>query len=367
MSGTSLDGIDVVLADLAPAVPRVLTARTVPFEPSLRTRLASLCAPGAEGGAEDRIDALGEADTALGHAIGEAVAALLHEAAVPASAVRAIGSHGQTVRHRPPPRPDPFTLQLGDPNVVAERTGLPVVADFRRRDLAAGGQGAPLVPAFHAAVFGAATDRVVVNVGGMANVTLLPGGRPEDATGFDTGPGNVLLDAWARRHLLADRDEGGAWAGQATVDPALLARLLDEPYFTAPPPKSTGREHFDLPWLEARLAGGAMPAPAAVQATLTELTARTIADGIRAAAPLRPNEVLVRGGGRHNAVLMERLAAALPETRVSTTDAHGLDGDWVEAVAFAWLAERRLAALPGNLPAATGASGPRILGALYLP
>jgi anhydro-N-acetylmuramic acid kinase len=223
------------------------------------------------------------------------------------------------------------------------------------------------VPAFHAAVLGAATDRVVVNVGGMANVTLLPGGRPEDATGFDTGPGNVLLDAWARRHLLAERDDRGAWAGQATVDPALLARLLDDPYFAAPPPKSTGREHFDLPWLEARLAVGATPAPAAVQATLTELTARTIADGIRAAAFLRPTEVLVCGGGRHNDVLMERLAAALPEVRVSTTDAHGLDGDWVEAVAFAWLAARRLAALPGNVPAATGASGPRILGALYLP
>jgi anhydro-N-acetylmuramic acid kinase len=366
MSGTSLDGIDVVLVDLAPAVPRVLAGRTVPFEPSLRSRLTRLCRPGDEH-AGDRIDALGEADTALGRAIGEAVAALLRDAAVRAADVRAIGTHGQTVRHRPPPRGDPFTLQLGDPNLVAEHTGIPVVADFRRRDLAAGGQGAPLVPAFHATVLGAATDRVVVNVGGMANVTLLPGGRPEDATGFDTGPGNVLLDAWARLHLLADRDDRGAWARQATVDGALLARLLDDPYFAAPPPKSTGRERFDLPWLERRLAAGPTPAPAAVQATLTELTARTIADGIRAADSLRPTEVLVCGGGRHNDALMERLAADLPGMQVAPTEAHGLDGDWVEAVAFAWLAARRLAALPGNVPAATGARGPRVLGALYLP
>jgi anhydro-N-acetylmuramic acid kinase len=362
MSGTSLDGIDVALIDLATPLPRVFQARTAPIPKDLRARLLQLCAPGA-----DSLDLLGETDARLGRTIATAIIDLLDEAGVERAAIRAIGSHGQTVRHRPPPHGAPFTLQIGDPNIIAEDTGITVVADFRRRDVAAGGQGAPLVPAFHAAMLGATHDRVVVNIGGMANITILPAAAPDAAYGFDTGPGNVLLDGWARRHLLADMDSGGAWAGQARPDDRLLEQLLDEAYFRAPAPKSTGREHFDLPWLDARLERSPPCAPATVQATLTELTARTIASGILETAATHPRDVLVCGGGRHNAHLMARLAAALPDVALSSTDAQGLDGDWVEAMAFAWLAKCRLEGVPGNLPAATGAAGPRVLGAVYAP
>ncbi|HSG88702.1 MAG TPA: anhydro-N-acetylmuramic acid kinase [Pseudomonadales bacterium] len=357
MSGTSLDGIDVALVDLATAIPVVLHARTVPIDPDLRADMTRLCMPG-----NDHVDLLGASDTAFGDAIGTAVLEVLAEASVDPSRILAIGSHGQTIRHRPEGA-RPFTLQIGDPNRIAERTGITVVADFRRRDMAAGGQGAPLVPAFHRAVFGSSRDRVVVNIGGMANITLLHADRPTEAGGFDTGPGNVLLDGWARRHLLTPMDEGGAWAAQARVDTELLDDLLTDPYFSAPAPKSTGREHFDMPWLDARLERAR--APAAVQATLTELTARTIADGIRVTASMAPADVLVCGGGRHNDLLMARLAAALPGARVLRTDEMGMDGDWVEAVAFAWLAQRRLAGLAGNVPAVTGAAGERVLGAIY--
>jgi anhydro-N-acetylmuramic acid kinase len=356
MSGTSLDGLDVVLVDLAPDVPRVLAARTVPFEAALAEDLRALCAPGDDG-----LDRLASADVALAEATAAAILDLLADADTPPAAVRAVGSHGQTVRHRPRARP-PFTVQIGDGAVIAERTGITTVCDFRRRDVAAGGEGAPLVPAFHRAVFSGSGDRVVVNIGGMANLTLLPAGGP--TAGFDTGPGNVLIDGWARRHLLAEMDEGGRWAAQATIDPALLEILLEEPWFAAPPPKSTGREHFDLPWLDARL-GETTRSPATVAATLTELTARTIADGITGLARLAPADVVVCGGGRRNDFLMERLAAQLPAAEVRTTDALGLDGDWVEAVAFAWLARERLAGRPGNVPAVTGAAGERLLGVVH--
>lgn len=363
MSGTSLDGIDVALADLSGRIPAVLAARTYPFESDLGADLARLCAPG-----EDHLDLLGVTDARLGERIAEAVLDLLSGAGVGAARVRAIGSHGQTVRHRPGSGRDAFTLQIGDPNRIAERTGIDVVADFRRRDMAAGGQGAPLVPAFHREVFGGTTDRVIVNIGGMANITVLPASSGavsgiQDAGGFDTGPGNVLLDGWARRHLLAPMDADGAWAAQGAVDAALLERLLDDPWFSAPAPKSTGREQFDLHWLQARM--DRPLAPAAVQATLTELTARTIASGITRTAGMQPAEVLVCGGGRRNGLLMQRLQAALPMARVAATDSLGMDGDWVEAVAFAWLAQRRLGLQPGNVPSVTGAVGERILGALY--
>lgn len=376
MSGTSLDGIDVALADLTTDVPRLIHARTHEIEPGLHADLVRLCAPG-----DDHVDLLGRTDSRFGAAIGRAVLALLEEADVPAAAIRAIGSHGQTIRHRPGARgasaqqgrsddeDATFSLQIGDPNRIAELTGISVVADFRRRDMAAGGEGAPLVPAFHRAVFSSDRHRVVVNIGGMANVTLLPAGdaaagvNAAVAGGFDTGPGNVLLDGWARRHLLSPMDRNGDWAAQGRVDPDLLHALLGDPWFGAPAPKSTGREHFDMHWLDARL--DRSRAPAAVQATLTELTARSIAHGITGTAAMVPEEVLVCGGGRHNALLMERLQCALPAAKVMTTDAVGVDGDWVEALAFAWLAQCRLEQRPGNAPAATGARGPRILGAIY--
>lgn len=357
MSGTSLDGIDLVVADFAAPVPRLLAAATVPMPAGLRTDLMNLCRPG-----NDSIDLLGSADVRLARTIAAGLLHLLDDNGIAAARIQALGSHGQTIRHRPDDDAA-FTLQIGDPNLVAELTGVTVVADFRRRDMAAGGQGAPLVPAFHAALFQAAFDRVVVNIGGMANVSILPGGDPGGVTGFDTGPGNALLDAWAERHLGRAYDADGAWGRQAAPDPALLAALLADPYFARPAPKSTGREHFDLEWLDARLPPAA-PA-ATVQATLTELTARSIAHGIVETAGMRPKEVLVCGGGRHNGLLMARLAAALPEVQVGSTDAAGLDGDWVEALAFAWLARQRLALQPGNVPAVTGACGPRVLGAIY--
>jgi len=357
MSGTSLDGIDLVVADLSEPIPRLKAARTIDIPGPLRSHLLTLCQPGA-----DHLALFGHCDVALAEVIARGLMDLLAEHGIAATRLVALGSHGQTVRHLPD-GPHPFTLQIGDPNVIAERTGITVVADFRRRDLAAGGQGAPLVPAFHAALFTAAEDRVIVNIGGMANITILPASQPGAAGGFDTGPGNVLLDAWAERELGQPMDAGGQWASQARPDPTLLETLWADPYFKRPAPKSTGREHFHLAWLQARL--DRPVAPAVVQATLTELTARSIAHGILHTAGANPKQVMVCGGGRHNMLLMERLGAALPNATIGTTDEFGLDGDWVEAVAFAWLAKQRLAMLPGNLSAVTGAAGPRILGAVY--
>lgn len=357
MSGTSLDGIDLVIADLNSGVPRLVAARTLAIAGPLRSDLLTLCHGGA-----DHLELFGQCDVALAEAIAIGLLDLLAEHHLEPERIIALGSHGQTVRHQPQGQ-HPFTLQIGDPNVIAERTGITVVADFRRRDLAAGGQGAPLVPAFHAALFTASEDRVIVNIGGMANITVLPADQPAAATGFDTGPGNVLLDAWAERELGRPLDAGGRWASQARFDPNLLETFWTDPYFHRPAPKSTGREHFNLGWLQARL--DRPIAPAVVQATLTELTARSIAHGILHTAGVTPERVMVCGGGRHNHLLMERLAAALPNSEIGTTDALGLDGDWVEAAAFAWLAKQRLDMLPGNLPAVTGAAGPRILGAIY--
>jgi anhydro-N-acetylmuramic acid kinase len=363
MSGTSLDGIDVVLAALPQAGPRVLHARTYPFAAELRAELAELCHARTVD-----LEAFGATDARLGETIGASINELLAEVGVSPTRIEAIGSHGQTVRHMPRRPPAPFTMQIGDPARIAEQTGITVVADFRRADVAAGGEGAPLVPAFHAAVFGADRPRAIVNIGGMANVTLLdgagPGGsRTRTVTGFDTGPGNVLIDAWAECHLGEPRDLGGAWAAQGRIEEELLGMLLDDPWFTEPPPKSTGREHFDLAWLQARLTDSW--APAAVAATITELTARSIAAAIVDLADFPAEELLVCGGGRHNDYLMARLAAALPDVQVRSTDAVGVDGDWLEALAFAWLAQRRLGGRSGNVPAVTGAAGERVLGSVW--
>ena len=277
---------------------------------------------------------------------------------MPPDAIAALGCHGQTIRHRPD---SGYTLQLANPARLAERTGITVVADFRSRDVAAGGQGAPLVPAFHAALFGSGDrHRVVVNLGGIANVTDLPPGGT--VRGFDTGPGNTLLDAWCERHNGAPFDRDGAWAASGRVIPALLASLLADPYFALSPPKSTGRDHFNLDWLEQKVGGS--PAPADVQRTLLELTAVTVGNAIaehcRGAV-----EVLVCGGGANNVELLRELAAKLGTRRLATTGSLGVPVDEVEALAFAWLARETLAGRAGNLPAVTGAVGPRVLGAVY--
>jgi anhydro-N-acetylmuramic acid kinase len=355
ISGTSADGIDAALVRFEPALG-VIAAHTFPYPESLRARVLKL----ARSRAAVTLEALGSLDVELGAHFAAAACALLRRAGIAAGDVAAIGSHGQTVWHHPR-GPHPFTLQIGDPTIIAERTGIATVADFRRGDMAAGGEGAPLLPALHAALLAAATRaRAVLNLGGIANLTLLVPGDP--VRGFDCGPANCLLDAWALRHRGSPRDEGGAWSRAGRCDPALLARLLDDPYFAAPPPKSTGREYFNLDWLDARLPAGLDPAD--VQATLLQLSARSIADALRTNAP-SVREVYACGGGVHNPALMAALAAALPDASVQTTAPFGLDPDFVEAIGFAWLARARLAGDPGNLPAVTGARGPRILGALY--
>ncbi len=355
ISGTSADGIDAALVEFEPQL-RLVAGRTYAWDAATRECLIAL----GQGGEAKSLDELGELDVRVARAFADAVEKLIGEAGIDRADVRALGSHGQTVRHRPEAA-FPFTWQLGDGNVLAERCGIATVADFRRRDVAAGGHGAPLMPAFHAAMLRSpGEDRAVLNLGGIANLTLLP--REGEVRGFDTGPANALLDAWCERHTGNAFDAGGAFAAQGRVDDALLARLLDEAWFALPPPKSTGREQFHLPWVESRLRGD--EAPADVQATLLELSAATVADALRATQP-QTKRVLACGGGVHNPALMERLAAWLPDATVESTAAHGLDPDFVEAMGFAWLARETLAGRPGNLPSVSGAKGPRVLGVVY--
>ncbi len=356
MSGTSADGIDAALVSFSPE-PRLLSAHTYPLPDALRERVLRLSQ------AEEMVslDELGELDSAMGRALADAANQLLAAAGELRQPVRAIGSHGQTLRHRPS-GDAPFTMQVGDGNVIAELTGIDTVADFRRRDVAAGGQGAPLVPAFHAAVLAdAQEDRAVLNLGGIANLTLLPASGA--VRGFDTGPGNGLMDAWCLQ-LRGERfDRDGAFAAAGSCDASLLARLLAETWLALPPPKSTGRDQFHLPWLEARIGAVALR-PEDVQATLARFTAQTVADALRAELP-GCRRLLVCGGGVHNPQLLAELATCLPGVAIESTAAHGLDPDFVEAMAFAWLARETLNLRPGNLPAVTGARGPRVLGCLY--
>ena len=355
ISGTSADGIDAALVRFAPEL-EVIAAGTSPYPDDLRTRIVAL----ARNDATITLDEFGHLDVEIGACFADAALALLRETNAAPGAVTALGSHGQTVCHRPS-GPHPFTLQLGDPNVIAERTGIVTVADFRRADVAAGGQGAPLLPALHAAVLAdPAIPRAILNLGGIANLTLLVPGQP--VLGFDTGPANCLMDAWSLRVRGVPRDEGGGWARRGHVDEAVLARLLDDPYFSAAPPKSTGREYFNLDWLDTRLPQGLAPEDA--QATLLQLSARSIATALRGNAP-EIRAVYACGGGVHNGVLMDALRVGLPGVKLDTTAALGLDPDFVEAVGFAWLARARLENLPGNLPSVTGARGVRVLGAVY--
>lgn len=359
ISGTSVDGIDAVLADLSATRPELLAAQTIPWEPPLHEQLLStLNRP-----QQVSLTALGELDAALGDAFATAALTVIAAAGLHPADVTAIGSHGQTLFHAPSAQP-PFTLQAGDPSRIAARTGVTTVADFRRRDMAEGGQGAPMVPALHQALFShVEIPRAILNIGGIANLTILPpnGGK---ASGFDTGPGNGLMDAWTTRHRQQAFDRNGDWARSGAPDAQLLAHLLQQPYLQLPPPKSTGRELFNLPWLLARLDEGFSALPAAtVQATLAEFTAVSIADALQRAGTME--ELYVCGGGVHNGHLMERLQAQLPQCRIATTAALGLAPDWVEATAFAWLAMRTLAGEPGNLPSVTGARRAAVLGAIY--
>jgi anhydro-N-acetylmuramic acid kinase len=361
MSGTSVDSIDAALVKMQGQELSLVDCLELGIPEDIRLEIASLSHSG-----DAEIERLGRLDRRLGMLFGKACLQLLSQAKVSAAEVRAIGSHGQTVRHRPPSassEADPaFTLQIGDPNTIAEMTGICTVADFRRRDIAAGGEGAPLAPAFHAAVFSKpGCARAIVNIGGIANVSVLSNG---DTSGFDCGAGNTLLDHWAQRQLGQAYDLNGSWAAEGAVDRELLDRLLAHPYLARSAPKSTGKETFNLDWLDSELAQGEDLDPQDVQATLAEFTAAGICNAIAAEAP-PVEEVYVCGGGAANVDLMRRIYERIQPVYLGTTSELGCDPAWVEAAAFAWLAGRTLDGLSGNLPAVTGASGERILGAVY--
>ncbi|MGE8295742.1 MAG: anhydro-N-acetylmuramic acid kinase [Pseudomonas sp.] len=354
MSGTSLDGLDIALIDQDQR-PRLLATLYRPMPEQLRDDLLALCTSG-----DDELARAAIAEQHWVELAASAINELLQQQELTAQQIRAIGSHGQTVRHEPARG---FTIQIGNPALLAELTGICVVGDFRRRDVAAGGQGAPLVPAFHHDLFGSSQRHIaVLNVGGFSNLSLLSPGQ--EVLGFDSGPGNVLLDAWIQhcRGLTYDRD--GAWAASGTISPELLTRLLSDPFFATQGPKSTGRELFNLDWLRGHLQALPSLADEDVQATLVELTARSIVSALRSAQP-HTDALLVCGGGAHNACLMRRLSEMLPGTEVSSTAVEGVDPDWVEAMAFAWLAHCALEGIPGNRPSVTGAEGLRVLGAIY--
>lgn len=356
-SGTSMDGIDAALVSFGNASVEIHSTHAHPYPSELRKRLITA----TRQPQRCTVDEIGQLDRWTGECFRDATLALLSDAAFESDMVEAIGSHGQTLRHQPEAA-HPFTLQIGDPTVIAKGTGITTIADFRRADMALGGQGAPLAPLFHEWLFReTGSSKVVLNIGGISNITVLP---PDDreVSGFDTGPGNTLLDAWIARHRDKPFDHDGSWAAEGTVDHDLLSRLLADPYFQARPPKSTGFEYFNLEWLET--AGVAEIAPVDVQATLCALTARSVSAAIRDYAPESSN-VFVCGGGAHNAALMLQLDSALAGCQVRPSSAVGLDPDWVEAAAFAWLAMRNMSGLAGNLPSVTGAQRATILGAKF--
>lgn len=360
MSGTSVDGIDAALVSVSDDHRlQLLATRQHAFPDEVRADILALMSPGL-----GELDREGELDMQLGRLFADAARELLAESGKTAAQIRAIGSHGQTVRHRPNAR-YPFTRQIGNPSAIAEFTGITTVADFRSRDMAAGGQGAPMVPAFHAGMFQkAGVHRAIVNIGGIANVTWLPGDATAPVIGFDTGPGNTLLDQWIKRHRSEPCDHNGQWGAGGVVQESLLKRLLADGYFAEPPPKSTGREHFNLDWVTRALEG--RESPQDVQATLAELTARSIGSALLQQLPSRPREVYLCGGGAHNRDLVARLFRVLGDVPVASTAELGIDPDWVEAAAFAWLAHRTLSGQPGNLPSVTGARNPAVLGGIYL-
>jgi anhydro-N-acetylmuramic acid kinase len=373
MSGTSMDGIDAVLLEIkgdhTSETMHVRAAAHREWPDALKARLRTAAeAPQAVG-----LHELGSLDSAVATEFAAATSGLLDAARVPPEQIRAVGSHGQTILHQPRATPA-FTMQIGDPNIMAELLGIDIVADFRRRDVAAGGEGAPLAPAFHLAAFGSPHEtRAVLNLGGIANVTVLDPERP--VLGFDTGPGNCLMDAWMRRNFNQPFDRHGAWAASGKVDDPLLARLLREPYLARPAPKSTGRDLFSDEWLGAHLA----PAPAGatgagttsaalaandVQATLAELTARSVADALTN-LPTPPVRLLVCGGGIHNVALLKRLGQLLPVMQVQSTADYGIAPEQVEGAAFAWLAHRHVTHATANLPSVTGARHAVPLGGLF--
>lgn len=354
MSGTSVDGIDAALVDFSADTPKLISTHSHPWpEKIYRALLDSRSLPDAD------LPTLSELDLETGTIFAQATNELLSITGINHHDIIAIGSHGQTIRHRPDAA-NPFSLQIGNPVVIARDTGIDVVSDFRSADIDAGGQGAPLAPAFHAAAFQLTDEhRTIINIGGIANLTLLPTGNSKRITGFDSGPGNSLMDAWMKKINGHSYDRDGQWARSGKVNHALLDELLDDAYFKQPPPKSTGFEYFNLNWLQSYHANSLRADD--VQATLCELTAASIAQAVLEYAA-NTNTILICGGGAHNTYLMERLNKLLPGYRVATTDVSGVHPDWVEAMAFAWLAKQTIHGLPGNLPSVTGAQRAVVLG-----
>lgn len=357
MSGTSMDAIDAVLVCFGEEGHlEVQGYYTQKYPYPIKRRVEALS--NNQGSPAE----LGEIDALLGESFAQCVLGLLHQQDIAPCRISAIGSHGQTVFHQGASSP-PFSLQLGDPNRIAERTGITTVADFRRRDIAAGGQGAPLAPAFHEWYFSKSGEsRVLVNLGGMANITRLPG-TDAPPIGFDTGPGNRLMDLWCQEHTGADYDANGEWAAGGKVMTDLLDEMLADGYFSLRGPRSTGREYFNREWLERYLGAFRHASPQDVQKTLVALTAETVVRGIQEDAP--PDAVFLCGGGAFNPILVEAIRERLPASRVESTESVGIDPQMVEGAAFAWLARQRLLESPGNLASVTGAAGPRLLGAVY--
>lgn len=356
MSGTSVDAIDAVLVDFATS-PMLRATYSHAWSAELRAELLRL---GQQTQANATLHELAQLDIQVGEVFAAACLNLLHHTKIKPSHIQAIGSPGQTIFHAPNATPA-YTWQLGNPNVIAEITGIPTVADFRRRDMAAGGQGAPLASAFHHAyLYDSQENRIVVNIGGIANITVIPADATQSVIGFDTGPGNALLDVWSQLHLQQSLDESGNWASSGQVLEPLLQLWLQDGYFHELPPKTTGRDYFNMRWLEQFSLS--QYAPADVQATLSALTATTIA---QAALPYAPQRVLICGGGVHNCFLMKQLQHALP-CPVESTATYGIDPDWLEAMCFAWMAQRRLANLPNHLPTVTGARHLRVLGGIFV-
>ncbi|VXC92761.1 anhydro-N-acetylmuramic acid kinase [Pseudomonas sp. 8Z] len=355
MSGTSLDGLDIALIEQASHTTRLIATLYRPLPDPLRCALLQLCSPG-----DDELARAAIAENQWAELAADCINTLLQQQSLAAEQIRAIGSHGQTVRHEPTRG---FTIQIGNPALLAERTGIRVIADFRRRDVAAGGQGAPLVPAFHEALFGSEQQcTAILNIGGFSNLSLLT--AEHEVHGFDCGPGNVLLDAWIQHCRNESYDRDGAWGASGTVQQALLSDLLSDPFFSTHGPKSTGRELFNLNWLLSHLKRHPQVAEQDVQATLVELTARSICEALQQ-AQTQTDRLLVCGGGAHNRYLMARMSALLASTEVASTSSCGIDPDWIEAMAFAWLAHCTLEGIAANRPSVTGARGLRVLGAIY--
>lgn len=358
MSGTSADGVDAALVDFSKKRPQLIATHYMPYTDTIRNHIFALTQKG-----DNELSRMCELDVALGHAFADTVNQLIKQSGISPKKIKAIGSHGQTLRHFPK---QGYTLQIGDPNIIAAKTHITTIADFRRRDIALGGQGAPLVPAFHQDLFSSSKiNRAIVNIGGIANITLLPKKKNTSIIGFDTGPGNGLLDAWIHLHRKTTHDVRGEWGAQGILQKDLLDLMLKDRYFHQLPPKSTGRDYFNLLWIKESLHKINRTITAIdVQATLVEVTAMTILDAIR--QHIDEGEILVCGGGAHNLYLMTRLQfLAKPHFTLETTDKFGIAPDWIEAVAFAWLAKQTLNKKPGNIISVTGASNSTILGGIY--